>query len=150
MRRVIRTKIIGCRQPVSPAAMRMLAWLETHGPATRRHLASVCFVDQRSAARYLVEMKACYGLLHIAGWERLNPAGNGQWSPLYALGPGKNARKPPHVTWRQRHATRRARLEQKFGPDLAKRILTSRKQGGAEWLAVDGRTAYRRGEGVLI
>ena len=138
------------RQAVSPGAMRMLAWLETRGPSTRRNLAQVCYLDQRTAARYLAEMMRCDGLVHIKSWARLNPAGNGQWSAVYAIGPGTHAKKPKLITMRQKNINHRRRLENKLGRDLMQRVLTTRKRGGADTLVIDGRTVYRRGEGMLI
>ncbi len=138
----------GLRQD-APGVRRMLQRLETLGPATRYRLALECHLDQNHAANLVRRLRALPGLIHIAAWA-LPENGRGPWTPVYALGAGRDARKPIPSTPAQKSRLRRARLIEKIGVHHADRILRSRQAGGIDTLVIDGRTVYRRGEGLLI
>jgi len=135
------TKIDGLRQD-SPAAMRMLAYLERVGPASRKALEIACYVDQSHARKEIFRMRSAGGLVHIASWEL---GAHGPYVAVYGIGPGRDAKRPKALTPAQKTRRLRADLAERFGHTTMERIRRSAANGGISALVVDGRTVYRRG-----
>lgn len=83
------------------------------------------------------------GFIHICGWDR-----EGRRPPVavFAPGRGEDAPRPPKRTVNECNIVRRARLDEEYGPAIAKRILTPRAKGGPERIVVDGKTVWARGK----
>jgi len=143
---VNKTRIIGLRQD-SPGAMRMLAHLQEVGTATRYALSVACHIDQCHAASEIRRMRRAGGLMHIVAWVRPD-AGHGSYAPVYAIGTGVDVPKPAQIPRHELCRRYREGLKERFGKDIASKITRGRNNGGADSVVIDGRTVYRRYEGV--
>lgn len=91
-------------------------------PMSKYDLASRAVCDQRTAQRALSALHADK-LMHVASWVRCYHA----WIPVYALGPGRDARKPAPMTSTHRTRLRRKDPEVCIAEAMAKRAARFRK-----------------------
>lgn len=86
------------------------------------------------------------GIIHIAKWR---PAeGGGFPAKLWKCWPRKDAEKPPlaskkqsRLKWYRKTVKTMTDL---YGHSVARKVLTSRKYGGADKIVIDGKTIYER------
>lgn len=131
-----------------PAGLvRVYNHLRDVGPATSYELAEACFVVRRHA-QYSCNQLQDLGLAHIGGWRRQFGEGARNRKPIaiWHFGYGKTAQRVLDESSKQARDRRVRRLERHYGPEIARRILNSRRNGGADRIAVDGRVVYQRGK----
>jgi hypothetical protein len=109
-------------------------------------IAGRVYRDWKVTCRSLRVLQQC-GLIHISGWRKVG-SGGGHPAKLWAFGHGNDAPKPPSVDAQKcRRESRNRRLQfitKQYGKDIAKRIFTSRGNGGADRVVIDGITIYQR------
>lgn len=131
----------------SITAERALKVLES-GPKTAAQVGDALGLKQESASAVLRQMKR-QDMAHIVAWVKSNPANFEPPHPpirVYAAGPGTDAPRPKAITHAKAVANRKRALTERFGADIARRITTSRADGGPDKICLDGRTAYVRGK----
>lgn len=130
-----------------PAAMtRIYSALRAGVEASAYEFADSCFCVRRHA-QYCLNALRDVGLAHVARWRRQTGEGS-RGRPhiaVWSYGPGPDARRPRKMTAKQARDRRVRRLNKRFGNEISKQILRSRKDGGACTLVLDGQVAYRRG-----
>lgn len=124
----------------SAEAKRYLLYIQ-RGHRTAIEMAEIIGTST-SWARKVMRSLHAQGYVHIAAWER-----EGAHPPVAVYGPGRgeDAKKPKKLTHAEANARRRRRLDEQYGEEAAKRILTPRSQGGPERIVQDGRTVWARG-----
>jgi hypothetical protein len=80
----------------SPSIKRILAQLQEHGPMTADQIAEKAFVAYDSFVGKYRAVLLGAGRIHVAD-KKTNPRG-GWPKPIYAYGPGKEAKNPPKVS----------------------------------------------------
>lgn len=81
--------------------------------------------------------------IHVVKWLR-NQHKGGAFTPIYRKGKGINKPKPKAISRAESNRARRARIRKEFGEENAKKILSSRRDGGAEKLFLGGEVVYER------
>lgn len=120
------------RWHTSPACVRMLEHLACKGPASAVELSDALHIARGYAHALTKRILLAAGVIHITAW-RIN--GRGEPSPIYAIGPGKNKRRPSAETPAQRAARRRKSLVDLYGNDITSRILN---HGRTTHIVIDG------------
>lgn len=127
----------------APTALRLRARLDSGGPATVKALSVDCHCSEHVARVHLSAMHKA-GQIHIHAWLRATGVG-GNFSQVWALGRGPDARRPTATSKAQNYRAWRQRTIARYGPEIASRIFLSRRNGGADRIVVDGRVVYERG-----
>jgi hypothetical protein len=109
-------------------------------PLTISGVAEAVGIHIAVSGSYLRIMRS-NGLVHIARWER-----RGAHPPcvVYAAGPGIDAKKPRKRTTLEASRHRRRVLIERFGPERARDIMTSRAEGGVSRIVEDGKVVWER------
>lgn len=92
-------------------------------------------------ARIVLRAMHEQGMAHVHSYERRT---SGHPIMIYASGPGKDATKPMTLTPTEINRRRKRILTHKFGPEIAARIMLSRKEGGPDKIVLDGRVVHAR------
>lgn len=92
-------------------------------------------------ARTVLRAMREQGMAHVLGYERRTA---GHPIMIYAPGPGQDATKPRPLTSTELNRRRKQILTQKFGPEIAARIMLSRKEGGPDKIVLEGRVVHAR------
>lgn len=119
----------------SPACARILERLECKGPAGSELMASELYIYKGyaySLCRVVLLEARC---IHICAWLHNS---HGLTTPIYALGPSKNRRRPPAETTAQRCKRRRVALVARFGTEIAEKVLNPGNYDNAQ-VYIDGR-----------
>lgn len=133
-------------RPNSDATLsRVLGWLAAHPRASAAEIAAACHVVPRHAQLLL---RYCHtaGWVHYPAWRKATGTRGHLPTRLWCVGPGTDAPRPERDSAVMVRLRRKARLQERFGRSLAHKILTSRRNGGAAVLHLEGELVYRRGE----
>lgn len=109
----------------SPSCARYMERLECRGESTPERIATDCHTQPKYAYALLRKLHDAR-VIHVSGW-RHNI--NGAPTPIYALGPGRDAAKPKAETASQRAKRRRKPLRELYGREIAARVLNPKHYG---------------------
>lgn len=124
----------------SALALKIITYIKEYGPCTTAEVAYGLNLSEEHARLTMSEMRY-QRAIHRTGWTKSPKLVT---IPTYSAGDGKDAPRPPKVTRCQSTANRKKRLKAKFGDEIAKAIYTSRGEGGAARIVIDGKTVYER------
>lgn len=129
------------RQRMAPSMARILEYMEANpGRHADTDLAAACHCDRGVAKDVLNKLHAT-GILRIAAYRRTGSTPQALYG--WACEGEVDATPPPPLTNAEKQKSRRTRLKAMYG-EYAWRVHTSRNNGGAETLVIDGRVVYRR------
>jgi hypothetical protein len=131
---------------VSRSFIRLVEFLEAHGPMDTQAIADNCHMVRRQAQHIISQMRKVGGLVYIAAWDRYGDGQSGNMAPRYAIGNQADAPKPKRVSNKVAQRNRAQRLREAYGSHIAWRMMESRHSGGADRIVIDGKTIYERGK----
>lgn len=111
-------------------------------PMTAKELSLLTGVG-REGARHRLSVMHKAGVIHISGWRR-----DGAHPPakIFSAGKGRDAPKPTKVDNMTAIRNRQRKLTERYGEDNARKIMTSRADGGPDRIVIDGKVVYARGK----
>ena len=106
----------------SPACVRIMEHLACKGPSTYQEIGKACFVATGYCYNLLSRILVPAKVVHLPAW-RINARGPA--SPLYAIGPGMNKRRPAPETAAQRNKRRRDSMLELYGSEITNKVLNA-------------------------
>lgn len=120
----------------SPRAFQIVEQIEKLGELS---LPDVEGIPRGYAAELLTWLKE-EKVIHVDRWELHGCT----WRQIYVLGPGTNAKRPKALSHAVRSRRRKRKIRELYGPEIAKKIIRSRRDGGADRVVINGITVYER------